>query len=78
MRLADSAGAYKCSEEDPRVMVLREVDEFDSDTTYYRLFPEGTFEDYDGEPRSEPSHSAFCRAPPPPPGHSFVSVPDAW
>ena len=49
MRIEDPAGGYKCAPEDPRIMVPREIDDYDEDETYYRLLPEGVFEDYDGE-----------------------------
>ncbi len=43
MRVPDPNGAWKVSEEDPRLMVRREPTE--SGGTYYRLLPEGTLED---------------------------------
>lgn len=46
MRIPDPAGDWKVSERDPRLMVKRRVDE--EGGTYYRLFPEGLIENYDG------------------------------
>lgn len=46
MRLEDASGDWKESERDPRLMVKRRPDERGG--TYYRLFPEGTLEAYDG------------------------------
>ena len=46
MRIQDDCGAWKISEKDPRVMIRRELDEFDG--TYYTLFPEGRIVNYDG------------------------------
>ena len=48
MRKADPAGMYKCSTHDPRIMVQRLPHERDSSTTYYRMWPEGRYRDYDG------------------------------
>jgi murein tripeptide amidase MpaA len=48
MRLEDEHGEWRASEKDARLMVPRAPDEADPDTTYYRLYREGTFEDYDG------------------------------
>jgi murein tripeptide amidase MpaA len=46
MRLKDPNGPWKPHAEDPRVMVRREPDDYDGD--FYRLFPEGEIENYDG------------------------------
>jgi murein tripeptide amidase MpaA len=47
MRQEDPAGAYKASEQDPRIMVQRLPHERGG--TYYRLFPEGSYRGpYDG------------------------------
>lgn len=46
MRIPDPMGAWKVSEQDPRLMVRREPTE--TGGTYYRLLPEGVIEDYDG------------------------------
>ena len=51
MRIPDSAGGYKCAAEDPRVMVLREVDDYDPDETYYRKL------------HKQPHHRSFSRMP---------------
>ena len=46
MRLEDESGEWRASEEDERLMVPRAPDEFGG--TYYRLYREGVFKDYDG------------------------------
>ncbi|WP_143528966.1 M14 family zinc carboxypeptidase [Rubrobacter xylanophilus] len=46
MRVEDEHGEWKVSETDPRLMVRRRPDE--TGGTYYRLYREGTFRDYDG------------------------------
>ncbi len=46
MRVEDANGEWKRSEEDGRLMVPRGPDE--AGGTYYRLYKEGTFKDYDG------------------------------
>ncbi len=46
MRLPDPTGDWKVSERDPRLMVKRGLDE--EGGAYYRLFPEGLIENYDG------------------------------
>jgi murein tripeptide amidase MpaA len=46
MRLPDPTGDWKISERDPRLMIKRGPDE--EGGTYYRLFPEGLIENYDG------------------------------
>ena len=52
---------YKCSDEDPRIMVPREIDDYDASETYYRLLPEGVFEDYDGETQNgRPNNFDLC------------------
>jgi murein tripeptide amidase MpaA len=48
MRVEDENGEWRVSEKDPRLMVPRTPDEADPETTYYRLYSEGTFKDYDG------------------------------
>jgi murein tripeptide amidase MpaA len=48
MRLADRNGPWKVSDADPRLLVRRDPDEDDPETTYYRLLPEGTIRNYDG------------------------------
>ena len=47
MRIKDADGEWKISSEDPRFMVLRNPWEFDGE--YYRLLPEGVFNNYEGE-----------------------------
>lgn len=46
MRIADPAGDWKVSERDPRLMVKRGPDE--EGGQYYRIFDEGSVENYDG------------------------------
>jgi murein tripeptide amidase MpaA len=46
MRVRDSNGAWKPHPEDPRMLIRREPDEAGGE--YYRLFPEGAIESYDG------------------------------
>ncbi|MGE5124176.1 MAG: M14 family metallopeptidase [Acidobacteriaceae bacterium] len=46
MRLQDPNGDWKISSLDPRLMEKRALDEYGG--TYYRLFPEGLLQDYDG------------------------------
>ena len=46
MRIADPTGDWKVSEDDPRLMLKRGLDE--EGGTYYRLFAEGLIENYDG------------------------------
>jgi len=46
MRVADANGEWRVSEEDQRLMVPRAPDELGG--TYYRLYREGLFKDYDG------------------------------
>lgn len=46
MRIPDPCGAWKISQQDSRVMVRRELDEFEG--TYYTLLPEGLINNYDG------------------------------
>ena len=46
MRVVDPGGEWKVSEQDPRLMVMREPGEIGG--TYYRLYPEGEIVDYDG------------------------------
>lgn len=47
MRVQDPNGEWKISEEDDRLLDLREPDE-DGDGPYYRLLPEGMFREWDG------------------------------
>ena len=46
MRIKDKCGAWKISQDDPRLMVRREPDEFGG--IYYTLVPEGAIEKYNG------------------------------
>jgi murein tripeptide amidase MpaA len=46
MRLADPNGDWRISDQDPRLMVKRRP--FDAVGPFYRLFPEGLIEGYDG------------------------------
>jgi Zinc carboxypeptidase len=46
MRVPDPNGPWKHHPEEPRLLVAREADE--AGGTYYRVFPEGEIEDYDG------------------------------
>lgn len=46
MRIPDPNGAWKASETEPRLMVLREPGE--TGGQYYRILPEGRLENYDG------------------------------
>lgn len=46
MRIKDSNGTWKAHHEDPRLLVKRDPDEYGG--TYYRLYPEGLAENYDG------------------------------
>lgn len=46
MRIPDPTGDWKVSERDPRLMVKRGIDEEGGE--YYRVFPEGRIEEYDG------------------------------
>ncbi len=46
MRVADPNGLWKVHPQEPRIMVRREPAEVGG--TYFRLLPEGTFDDYDG------------------------------
>ena len=48
MRVEDPNGEWRVSEEDARLMVPRAPDEDEPGGTYYRIYREGTFEDYDG------------------------------
>ncbi|MBS0655132.1 MAG: carboxypeptidase [Verrucomicrobia bacterium] len=48
MRVKDPNGQWRQSEKDPRIMLYRRPDEDDPNTTYYRMYSEGLFEDYDG------------------------------
>lgn len=46
MRIKDDCGAWKISEQDSRLMVRREPEEFGGD--YYNILPEGEIYNYDG------------------------------
>ncbi|MGB3329996.1 MAG: M14 family metallopeptidase [Thermomicrobiales bacterium] len=46
MRIRDENGPWKCSPDDPRVMVRRGPDEFGGE--YYTVLPEGEIADWDG------------------------------
>ena len=48
MRVEDPAGEWRVSDEDARLLVPRAPDEAEPGETYYRLYREGTFKDYDG------------------------------
>ncbi|CAN5903920.1 M14 family metallopeptidase [soil metagenome] len=58
MRVEDPHGEWRISRKDPRLLVPRAPDDDDPDTTYYRLFREGVFKDYDGFRReiAQPLH----------------------
>jgi len=46
MRIEDPNGTWKAHDEDPRLMVKRDPDEYGG--TYYRIYSEGLAENYDG------------------------------
>ncbi|MEA5510368.1 M14 family metallopeptidase [Crocosphaera sp. UHCC 0190] len=46
MRIKDDCGAWKISDQEPRLMVKREPQEFEG--TYYNILPEGLILNYDG------------------------------
>jgi murein tripeptide amidase MpaA len=46
MRLRDPNGAWKPHADDPRLLVARQPDDLDGE--FYRVFPEGTIQNYDG------------------------------
>ena len=48
MRVPDPNGAWKASDHDPRLLVVRAPDELDEHETYYRVFSEGSIRNYDG------------------------------
>jgi murein tripeptide amidase MpaA len=48
MRIVDACGEWRVSDKDPRLMVPRAPDEAGPGATYYRLYREGIFKDYDG------------------------------
>ncbi|MFN8942998.1 MAG: M14 family metallopeptidase, partial [Pseudobdellovibrionaceae bacterium] len=49
MRKEDPAGAYKVSPKNKKIMVQRShVDYEDGDTKYYKLYQEGSFQNFDG------------------------------
>jgi murein tripeptide amidase MpaA len=47
MRVEDAYGEWRVSDKDPRLMVPRAPDDDDPDETYYRVYREGIFKDYD-------------------------------
>ncbi len=48
MRVEDPNGEWRVSEKDPRLMLPRAPDDADPNATYYRIYREGIFRDYDG------------------------------
>ena len=48
MRVEDRDGEWRASGVDPRLMVPRRPDESEPGVTYYRVYREGLFKDYDG------------------------------
>ena len=48
MRIKDTAGRWKISKKDKRLLIPREIDEYDKNEIYYRLLSEGEFENFDG------------------------------
>ena len=48
MRVEDPNGEWRVSDGDARLLVPRAPDEAEPGGTYYRLYKEGTFKDYDG------------------------------
>ena len=48
MRQKDPSGGTKLSELDSRIMVQRDPHEREPEGEYFRLYPEGTFRDFDG------------------------------
>jgi murein tripeptide amidase MpaA len=58
MRVEDTNGEWRVSSGDERLMVPRAPDEAEPGATYYRLYKEGVFEDYDGFERkiAQPFH----------------------
>ena len=48
MRVEDPNGEWRLSEGDERLLVPRAPDEAEPGATYYRLYKEGVFKDYDG------------------------------
>lgn len=48
MRIKDPNGRWKVSKKDPRILIKRLPDEFDSNETFYRLLPEGIINNWDG------------------------------
>ncbi len=48
MRIKDGNGTWKAHADEPRLLVMREPDEDDPNTQYYRLLPEGAIRNYDG------------------------------
>lgn len=61
MRIPDPRGEWKVSEQEPRLLTLREPG--DVGGTYYRLLPEGTLRDWDGVtlPIEKPRHGNLNR-----------------
>ena len=54
MRVEDPNGEWRASEKDGRLMVPRAPDDDEPDGAYYRIYREGTFQDYDGFRREIP------------------------
>jgi murein tripeptide amidase MpaA len=48
MRIEDPNGPWKCHEDDKRVLVRRDAVNFADKGPFYRLMPEGFYENYDG------------------------------
>ncbi|MDQ4106772.1 MAG: M14 family metallopeptidase, partial [Actinomycetota bacterium] len=48
MRVEDAYGEWRVSDIDPRLMVPRAPDDADPNKTYYRIYREGIFKNYDG------------------------------
>ncbi len=54
MRVEDPNGEWRASEKDDRLMIPRAPDGDEPDGTYYRIYREGIFQDYDGFRREIP------------------------
>ena len=66
MRLKDPNGAWKCSDQDARIMRRRDIDE--EGGTYYHLLTEGLIRNYDGftlpvAPPRQGLDIRMCKAP---------------
>ena len=72
MRIADPNGLWKAHPEEPRLMVRREPAE--TGGTYYRILPEGSFEDYDGYTLQGQEDDAGARPQPQFPGELAPGV----